>query len=281
MAEVKLLSPAKLNLFLHIVGQRDDGYHLLQSVFQLIDRYDEMHFTLLEEDRIQVTCSNNEITESDNIVFKTAKLLLPFRTQNIGIKIHIDKKIPLGGGLGGGSSNAATTLLALNHLWQTNLAQTKLQQLALTLGADVPFFVTGQNAWVEGIGEQIYPIEVPNKYFVVTTPNQHICTQDIFKHPKLTRNTKTIKIRHLNPGMGHNDCQNLVRQLFPAVDEAITLLSQFAPARLSGTGASVFAEFSKLEEANKAYASIKGKLDCFIAQGINQSPVQKWLESPA
>lgn len=266
----KYLSPAKLNLFLHIIGQRADGYHLLQTVFQLLDYYDELTFTLRDDQQINLTCNINEINNENNLVLRAAHLL----KQQQGVDIHLHKNIPMGGGLGGGSSNAATTLIALNHLWQLQLSTQELLALGLKLGADVPVFIQGQSAWAEGIGEVLVPIELPERWFVVLAPPVLVSTPKLFSDNELTRNTSPIKIQEFLEGAEtQNDCEVVCSKRYPEVAAALTWLNQFAPARLTGTGGCVFAAVKNEQTAKQIAEQIPKPFTGFYAKGINCSPL--------
>lgn len=270
---MKLLSPAKLNLFLHIVGRRADGYHLLQSLFQLIDLCDEMEFSANRSGLITLEC-DQAIALEDNLIYKAAKLLQSHTNTCQGADIKIQKHIPIGGGLGGGSSNAATTLLALNQLWQLNLSTDALAKLGLSLGADVPFFINGKNAWVEGIGEHIYPINTEALTFLVVIPNDlHISTPEVFSHPELNRNTATQNMKTFDWRQGHNDCQPVVEKLFPQVKDIIQLLTPHALTRMSGTGCSVFAAFDSPQSAKTIQALVPNGYSSHLRQSLVRSPV--------
>lgn len=241
---IRVPSPAKLNLFLHITGRRSDGYHELQTIFQLIDLYDWIEFTpRLDQNTIEID-GQEDITLGQNLIYKAAKLLQPLAKNPCGLSIKIEKNIPMGAGLGGGSSNAATTLLILNQLWECDLKIEELAQLGLTLGADVPIFIHGKNAWAEGVGEQITAIKLPKKQFIVLKPDCFISTQRLFSEKALTRNSKTSKFcaYQRQPSSFGNNFEPVARQLYPQVDEAMHYLNQFGSAKLTGTGACVFVE---------------------------------------
>jgi 4-diphosphocytidyl-2-C-methyl-D-erythritol kinase len=269
-ADLTLMSPAKLNLFLHITGRREDGYHLLQTLFQLLDWGDEISFTANRSGTVTVEAPGLEVAPPDNLIYRAALLL---RSGTMGAHIKVVKHIPTGGGLGGGSSNAATTLLALNHLWQTGCTQPELQALGRGLGADVPVFVGGRTAWAEGIGEVLTPVDVPERWYVIITPDCHVSTGQIFSHLQLTRNTSPIKMATFFEGYTRNDCQQLVRRLYPAVDRALNWLSGFGEARLTGTGASVFAGFGTEAEARAVLQEKPRDWTGVAARGLNHSPV--------
>jgi len=268
--DLTLLSPAKLNLFLHITGRRADGYHLLQTLFQLLDWGDELCFTANHSGLVTLDAPGLDLPPGDNLVTRAAALL---RRGSLGAHITLLKRIPTGGGLGGGSSNAATTLLALNHLWELGLGREELQALGAGLGADVPVFVGGRTAWAEGIGEGLTPVDIEERWYVIITPDCHVCTGQIFSHLQLTRNTSPIKMATFFEGYTRNDCQQLVRRLYPAVDMALSWLDRFGEARLTGTGASVFASFGTEAEARAVLLALPRDWTGVVARGLNQSPV--------
>jgi 4-diphosphocytidyl-2-C-methyl-D-erythritol kinase len=273
-----LPAPAKLNLFLHITGQREDGYHLLQTVFQLLDYGDELSFSLRDDDQIILHCDTPELESDDNLVLRAARLLCEHCNSCQGVDIELTKRIPTGAGLGGGSSDAATTLIALNHLWQCGLSREQLQTLGLRLGADVPVFVNGTSAWAEGIGEHLTPITLPTLYYLVLTPACHVATSRIFSHQELTRDTKAIRMAAFLAGQSRNDCEMLVRKLYPEVDATTKWLNQFAPARMTGTGSSVFASFDDEASAREVLAKLPTEkhgplknISGFVAKAVNES----------
>lgn len=278
---LELLSPAKLNLFLHITGQRADGYHLLQTVFQLLNYGDTLRFARRDDGNITLTPQLVGVNHDDNLIVRAARLLQKHSNTIYGADIEIDKCLPMGGGIGGGSSNAATTLLALNHLWQTNLSLDQLCTLGVQLGADVPVFIKGKTAWAEGVGEQLTSISTPEHWFLVITPDCQVSTAEIFSSKQLTRSTSATKIAAFlgQPPLsfGHNDCEAIVRERYPAVADALNWLSQFAPARMTGTGASIFTSFAKEEDARTVLAKLPKLFNGFVAQGTNQSPVHRQL----
>lgn len=264
-------SPAKLNLFLHITGQREDGYHNLQTLFQLLDASDALYFDIKRNSLNLDT--DAPIPGQDNLIIRAAKALQAHTGCQKGAKITLHKRLPIGGGVAGGSSNAATTLIALNRLWGLELSQATLEKIGLSLGADVPLFVGAQTAFAEGLGEQLTPITVPKLWYLVLTPKCHVSTPAIFGHKDLTRDTEISRIRRYEIGMGHNDCEPLVRRLYPPVDDAIKWLSQHADARLTGTGSSVFSAFTNRSDAEEIFAQRPTGLEGFIAQGVNASPL--------
>ena len=277
------LAPAKINLFLHIVGQRADGYHLLQTVFRLIDRYDIIHLKPTANNAIKRVNEIAGVPEAEDLCIRAAKLLQQHTGCNRGVEMYVEKNIPMGAGLGGGSSDAATVLLALNRLWQLNLSRTTLLSLGLKLGADVPFFIYGTNAWAEGIGERLQPISLHEAYYVVLTPDSHVSTAKIFANKQLTKNTIPKTMSDFS-GTGNskaeftNDLEKIVCNNYPAVSECLTWLKQFGDARMSGSGASVFLEVKDEEIAtnicNKKPKDVRG----FVAKGLNQHPLMHYAD---
>ncbi len=273
-------APAKLNLFLHITGRRDDGYHLLQTVFQFLDFGDRLRFQLRNDGRVQRLNTLPGVAPEQDLVVRAARLLQESCEQARGVDIEVDKRLPLGGGLGGGSSDAATTLVALNQLWGCGLDQAALAQLGLSLGADVPVFIQGQAAWAEGVGEQLTPVDLPEPWFVVLCPPITVSTAEVFSAPQLRRDCPPITIRDfLAGGVVHNVCEPLVRARYPEVDAALRDLDTFAPARMTGTGACVFAAFADESAAHQAYEVLAGKWPCFVARGMNTSPLRQALNN--
>ncbi len=275
MNELSLQSPAKLNLMLRVTGRRADGYHHLQTVFQFIGLYDEMHFRVTES-TIRRVSGNEAIPQSQDLVVRAAHLLLPFQRKPQGVDIAIDKKIPMGGGLGGGSSNAATTLMALNRLWDLQLPSAQLQQIGLQLGADVPIFIFGKNAWAEGVGEQMQAIDLPENWYLVINPQIFVSTGEIFSSKYLTRDCHPITIRAFLEGSVENVCEKVACKLYPEIQQALDWLDQFSPARMTGTGASIFAQFDSAEKANAVKSQLPDQWTGFVAKGLNSNPaVQK------
>lgn len=272
-------SPAKLNLFLHINGQLDNGYHQLQSLFQLLDYGDSLEFAITRDSEINITTPIAGVAIQDNLIFKAAKLLQEFSECKLGCDISLNKVLPMGGGIGGGSSNAATTLVALNYLWDIHLPIEELAQLGLKLGADVPIFVRGQTAFAEGVGEKLYPVELPEQYYLVVFPNCHVSTADVFGHPELPRNTPVIDFSQYRFETTHNDCQQLVCDLYPDVAKVLHRLLEYAPSRMTGTGACVFAIFDERSAAESALQSIASDVSAFVAKGVNTSPLHCKLAS--
>ncbi|WP_189419265.1 4-(cytidine 5'-diphospho)-2-C-methyl-D-erythritol kinase [Cellvibrio zantedeschiae] len=271
---LELLSPAKLNLFLHITGRRADGYHNLQTLFQLLDYGDTLAFTPRNDGLVRLTPNIPGVAFEDNLIIKAVRTLQKQTGVGLGVDIRLEKRLPMGGGIGGGSSNAATTLVALNYLWKCGLNSTQLQQLGLQLGADVPVFVNAQTAWAEGVGEALQPIEMPKNWFLVVQPDCHVSTQQIFSHKDLTRDSPAIKVAAFLEQGGQNACQALVRRLYPQVDEALNWFAERGhQAKLTGTGACVFTQLATAEAAQKVLQSLPKHLPGFVAQGVNQSPL--------
>lgn len=266
-------APAKLNLFLHVVGRRADGYHLLQSIFRLIDRADVVHLTLRDDGVIAREGEVPGVPEAQDLSVRAARLLQAHAPPGAGVSIRLDKNLPMGGGLGGGSSDAATVLLALNRLWQVNLSRAELQTLALQLGADVPVFIFGQTAFAEGVGEILWPVEAAPAWYVVLTPPVQVPTASIFAAPELTRDTPPLKIAPFSAGMGRNDLQPVVMGRHPEVARNIEWLGQFGEARMTGSGACVFAAFESESAAQAVLQRMPGSMQGFVAQGLDRHPL--------
>ena len=276
-------SPAKLNLFLYITGQRRDGYHDLQTLFQFLDYGDTLSIEPRSDGKIRLLTPIEGVAESDNLIVRAAKLLQQAATERdslpagSGADIRIDKRLPMGGGLGGGSSNAATVLVALNHLWGCGLSVEALAALGLTLGADVPVFVHGHAAFAEGVGEELTPVDPPEKWYLVAHPGVYISTPVIFNDPDLPRNTPKRSINTLLNCEFGNDCEVIARKRFREVDAALSWLLEYAPSRLTGTGACVFAEFDSESSARQVLEQAPEWLQGFVARGVNVSPLHKKL----
>jgi len=270
-------APAKLNLFLHITGRRADGYHLLQTVFQFLDYADELRFEIREDSDITRATEVKGVPAEQDLVVRAARLLQKEAGVSQGVVIHIEKKLPIGGGLGGGSSNAATTLIALNRLWDCGLSTEQLAGLGLMLGADVPVFIRGRAAWAEGVGEELVPVELPEPWYVVLIPPVSVSTAQVFSDPQLIRDCPAITIRDFLSGQGGNVCEPVVRQGWPEVDAALRDLSGFAMARMTGTGACVFAAFEQEDEARSAWLQLSDKWSGFVTRGKNTSPLRQVL----
>ena len=270
------LAPAKINLFLHITGRRANGYHTLQSVFQLLDFYDTIHLKPTQTGKIKRINLIEGVPASQCLCALAASALQQYTGCKLGVDYIIEKRIPMGGGLGGGSSDAATVLIALNHLWQTNLSRKQLMQIGLTLGADVPVFIFGQNAWAEGVGEQLSAIDLAPHYYVVLTPQVHVSTAQVFANSALTRDTKPLKIadfsRDTNSEVFRNDLEAVVCKEFPAVASTLKWLSQYGKARMSGSGASVFLAVDSQAKADEILAQKPANIAGFVAKGLLKHP---------
>lgn len=287
-------APAKLNLFLHIVGQRADGYHLLQSVFQLIDLSDTIHIRLRDDEQINHLNPIPGVPAEEDLTVRAAKAMQTIAQSkqpsfNFGIDLKVDKHIPMGGGLGGGSTDAATVLLALNKLWKVNLSREALMQTGLTLGADVPFFIFGQNAWVEGIGEQCQAIDLAPNHYVVLNPNAHISTKEIFNNKHLTKDANPTKMSDFSNGADLKDSLTLLKnvktnfinhlekivcQLSPDVNDALNWLKQFGDARMTGSGASIFLEVDSKQTAQDILDQKPAHLTGFMTKGLLKHPLK-------
>ncbi|MCO8054480.1 4-(cytidine 5'-diphospho)-2-C-methyl-D-erythritol kinase [Acinetobacter towneri] len=270
---IRVPSPAKLNLFLHITGRRDNGYHELQTIFQLIDLYDWLEFEVNATQSIQIQ-GLNSVNLEQNLIYKATQILKPYAKQATGLNIKIEKHIPMGAGLGGGSSNAATTLIVVNQLWQCGLDTQKLAELGLQLGADVPIFVHGRNAWAEGIGEQLTFIDLAPKQYIVLKPDCFISTQLLFSQKTLTRNTKPTKFcgYQIKPSDFGNNFEPVARNLYPEVDEAMRYLDQFGQAKLTGTGACVFTEVTA--EMNVDDILAHSPCTAYVVNSLDESPLR-------
>lgn len=280
-----LPSPAKLNLFLHITGRREDGYHNLQTLFHFTDLCDQLSFTLTDKDSILLLTDIVGVAKEDNLIYKAAHKLLPYRPAHNtnGIEITLKKQLPMGGGIGGGSSNAATTLLALNQLWQCNLSLDKLASIGLELGADVPIFIFGKSAFAEGVGEQLTAVELDEVYYLLIHPNCSVETARIFADKNLTRDTPTIKIAHALKLDGRNDCLEPVRQHNPEINDAFLWLNNHANAKLTGTGSCIFASFDNRDDAMTLKESVPSLWTAWVCQGCNLSPthlaLNQWVKT--
>jgi 4-diphosphocytidyl-2-C-methyl-D-erythritol kinase len=271
-------APAKLNLLLHVIGQRADGYHELQTVFQFLTISDWLYFDVHKQPGVQLVGQPAGVPASADLCVRAAALLLETTRCKAGVTIYNDKRLPVGGGLGGGSSDAATTLLVLNRLWELGLPPDELARLGLMLGADVPVFVHGQAAWAEGVGEILTPVTPPEAWYLVLVPPVSVSTAAIFSDPGLTRDTPRTKIPDLLPGVGHNDCEAVVCRRYPEVAAAIDWLNAFAPARLTGTGGCVFAAFATEADARAVAVKLPAEWSGLVARGINRSPLLAAME---
>lgn len=288
-----LPAPAKLNLFLHITGQREDGYHLLQTVFALLDYGDTLQFH--HADVLSLRVSGDAPAGDDNLILRAAKALQRHSGCTLGAQLTLTKRLPQGGGVGGGSSDAASTLLGLNHLWQLNLSIDELAEIGLSLGADVPVFVRGQNAWAEGIGDQLQPINLPEEMFLVIHPGISAPTADIFQDPQLTRDTAKSRVAaFLGQGLKqdtaaspnndcdvfHNDCESTAKRHFPAIAEALNWLEKHAGnARMTGTGACVFARIADRQSGEKILLQLPPHWTGFVASSVKLSPAHQALKA--
>ncbi len=272
------MAPAKLNLFLHINAQRADGYHELETLFTFLEFGDELNFTCTEQDNIEITGDTHGIALEDNLIYKAASALRPFRSVETGISIALSKKLPMGGGVGGGSSDAATTLLAINQLWKCHLSHQKLAEIGLKLGADVPVFVNGKTALAQGVGEKLTAVNLPQRWFCVVFPNVHVSTGTVFTHPDLPRDTAKLsgdwQLANTN-----NDCEALVKKLYPEVEKTLGWLLKYGPARMTGTGACCFVELDCATSAQRVLDSLPSCWQGFVAPSTNISPAHTQLDS--
>jgi 4-diphosphocytidyl-2-C-methyl-D-erythritol kinase len=271
-------APAKVNLFLHIVGRRADGYHLLQSVFRLLDRCDTLHLRPTNDGLVRRIADIPGVPEDNDLCVRAARLLQQHTGCTLGVEIRLDKILPMGGGVGGGSSDAATVLLALNRLWNLNLPREELIALGLRLGADVPVFVFGQNAWAEGVGEQLQAVALAPAWYVVLTPRAHVSTAEIFSSEELTRDTNPATMAAFFKGYGRNDLEPVVCRHYPAVKNCLVWLKQFGDARMSGSGASVFLEVDNEAEAQRIYSLKPENVAGFVAQGLDKHPLYDFAD---
>ncbi len=277
-AKVSWPAPAKLNLFLHVVGRRADGYHLLQTAFQFVDLCDVLHFTLRSDGLVRRLHDTPGVSEAADLTLRAARLLKETTGCRLGVDIRLDKHLPVGGGLGGGSSDAATTLVALNHLWGLGLSRESLQDLGLQLGADVPVFVYGRAAWAEGVGERLRPLDLPQPWYVIIAPDCRVSTAEIFQVPELTRDCPVITIDgFLSSGRAGNVFEAVVRERYPPVARALDWLGGHGRARLSGTGACVFTAFTDRERAEAVCRQVPAPWRGFVARGMNRSPLSEML----
>jgi 4-diphosphocytidyl-2-C-methyl-D-erythritol kinase len=270
-------APAKLNLFLHVTARRADGYHELQTLFQLIDLCDTVTISVRDDGQIERNAGMADIPAEADLVVRAARALKEATATRLGASIGVRKRIPVGGGLGGGSSDAATTLLVLNELWACGLNISELSALALPLGADVPVFVQGSSAWAEGVGERLTPVSLPAGWYLIIYPGVSLRTRDVFQSPELTRNSPLITIRAFFESGGRNDCEAVVRARSPQVAEALEWLSRFAPARLTGTGSCIFSTFPSAAEAERLAARVPDHWQSFVARGLGTSPLHDQL----
>jgi len=274
-----LPAPAKLNLMLHILGRRADGYHELQTLFQFLDYGDELSFALRDDGEICLRTEIADVPHDSNLIVKAARALQKQSGCSLGVDIWLEKRLPMGGGIGGGSSDAATTLWGLNHLWKLAWDEDRLAALGLTLGADVPVFVRGHAAFAEGVGEILTPVNPEEPWYLVLVPQVSVSTAEIFSDPLLTRDTPPIKVRPVLEGNSRNDCQPVVERRYPAVRNALNLLGNFAEAKLTGTGSCVFGAFPNKAEADKVSALLTETQTGFVAKGSNVSMLHRTLQS--
>ncbi|MEO8165372.1 MAG: 4-(cytidine 5'-diphospho)-2-C-methyl-D-erythritol kinase [Betaproteobacteria bacterium] len=274
-------APAKLNLFLHVIGRKPDGYHLLQTVFRFIDYGDEISFVVRADGAIRHTNPLRGVPPEEDLTVRAARALQRETGCREGADISIVKRLPMGGGLGGGSSDAATTLIALNRLWRTGWSRARLQNLALQLGADVPVFVFGQNAFAEGIGERLQPLQLPPAWYLVLVPELAVSTAEIFAAPELTRNTNAITIAPFSVGLarnipGRNDLEPVVCRRYPQVAHHLEWLQRYGDARMTGSGACVFCAFESYDQAHRVLSELPGDMRGFVARGLDRHPL--WSE---
>ena len=269
-------APAKLNLFLHVVGRRPDGYHLLQTAFRFIDFGDELSFVVRADGAIRRTTALEGVPAERDLTVRAARALQQETACREGADIGIVKRLPMGGGLGGGSSDAATTLIALNRLWRTGLSRERLQQIALGLGADVPVFVFGENAFAEGIGEHLQALRLPPAWYLVLVPELAVSTAEIFSAAELTRNTNAITIAAFSVGQGRNDLEPVVCRRYPQVARHLEWLHRYGDARMTGSGACVFCAFDSEERARRVLSELPVDMRGFVARGLDRHPL--WSE---
>ena len=279
VSTLTLPAPAKLNLWLHILGRRADGYHELETVFQFLDHADELTFALREDGQIRLQTEIASVPHDSNLIVRAARKLQQASGCTLGADIWLNKRLPMGGGIGGGSSDAATTLLGLDRLWQLGSSQDRLAELGLGLGADVPVFVRGHAAFAQGVGEQLTPVDPPEPWYVVLVPQVSVSTAEIFSHPLLTRDSLPLKMRPVPEGNSRNDCQPVVEQSYPEVSNSLNLLGKFTKARLTGTGSCVFGAFPSKAEADKVLALLSETQTGFVAKGSNISMLHRSLQS--
>jgi 4-diphosphocytidyl-2-C-methyl-D-erythritol kinase len=271
-------APAKLNLFLHVTGRRPDGYHELQTLFQLIDLCDKITLCVRKDGHVERPVGPQSVPAEEDLTLRAARALQGATGARLGADIEVHKRIPLGAGLGGGSSDAATTLLALNELWDCRLSVKDLSQIGLALGADVPVFIEGFSAWAEGVGERLTPVSIPPAWYVVIYPGVGISTREIFQSPELTRNSPLITIRAFFEAGGRNDCEPVVRARSTEIADALEWLGRWAPARMTGTGSSVFTACASAAEAERLAARVPDRWKSYVARGLDTSPLHQLLQ---
>ncbi len=269
-------APAKLNLFLHVIGRRADGYHWLQTAFRFIDYGDELGFSIRDDGAVCRVIELAGVPVEADLCVRAARLLKDRTKSRLGVDIELVKRLPIGGGLGGGSSNAATTLIVLNRLWQTGLSRAQLQELALELGADVPVFVFGRSAFAEGVGERLAALQLPPAWYLVLVPETAVSTAEIFSAPELTRNTNAITIAAFSVGQGRNDLEPVVCRRYPQVARHLEWLRQYGDARMTGSGACVFCGFENEAQAQRVLSELPADMRGFVARGLDRHPL--WSE---
>lgn len=272
--------PAKINLFLHITGRRDDGYHELQTLFQLLEYGDELTLTRRDDSAIRLTDAPAALAGDDNLVLRAARALQAHTGVAAGADLALNKRLPVGGGVGGGSSDAATTLIGLNRLWNTRLGLRELAEIGAELGADVPVFVHGETAWAEGIGEQLTPLDTTAGWYLVIHPGVFVSTAEVFAAPELTRQHAPIKMAAFFSGQAQNDCEIVVKNRHPEIANALNWLNNFSAARLTGTGACVFARFEVESDARAVLSQLPAGMTGFVAAATQRSPLHRCLELP-
>ncbi|SEQ15863.1 4-diphosphocytidyl-2-C-methyl-D-erythritol kinase [Solimonas aquatica] len=271
-------APAKLNLFLHVTGRRANGYHELQTLFQFVDVGDSLHITPRGDQELKLSGAPADLAGEDNLILRAARLLRQASGVPLGAEIHLRKQIPVGGGLGGGSSDAATTLVALNRLWNLGFPLHELAELGLQLGADVPVFVRGQAAWAESLGERLTPVDIEQPWYLILTPPVQVSTAEIFGAPELRRDHPRVQLADYLAGRCDNDCTPVTLARYPLVGEALSWLNQHAPARMSGTGASVFAAFANEAAAHRIARQVPRSWHSIVARGCNRSPLLEVID---
>ena len=278
---LSLPAPAKLNLFLHITGRRPDGYHTLQTIFQFLDHGDTLDFVPRSDGQIRLCGELPGVPSESNLIVRAARLLQEASGTDLGATITLHKRLPMGGGIGGGSSDAATALLGLDRLWSTDAGFDKLAELGLRLGADVPVFVRGQAAWAEGVGERLSPVELEEPWFLVVVPPCHVSTAEIFSDERLTRDTPPITLTAFREHGGRNDCLPVVTARYPEIRNTLILLNKYCEAKMTGTGSCLFGAFPNEREADKVRARLPATLQTFVARGCNRSPLHLALDKAA
>ena len=276
-ATLSLPAPAKLNLFLHITGRRADGYHNLQTLFQFVDYGDTLHFSCRDDGQINLHTELPGVAPEDNLIVKAAKRLQNATGTSLGADITLEKRLPMGGGIGGGSSDAATTLVGLNRLWESNLSDDQLAAIGIALGADVPGFVHGKAAWAEGVGEKLTPVELEEPWYLVVIPPYSVSTAEIFSDQRLTRDTSPITLAAFREVGGRNDCLPVVAARYPEIRNTLILLNNYCEAKMTGTGSCLFGAFPNEREADKVRARLPATLRSFVAKGCNVSPLHQLI----